>query len=531
MLRVALAVSLSMLLLVTSGCKGDPATPEFWDKALEGAKKKKDKVRVVEDLRKQEPKPSNILPVLTKHLGSEKSGEVKAAIARLLGEMKDPAAVGPLSEALDLGASESDEKAMNKEIAVALGTIGDAKAGPTLKKMLNSKDNFAVVAALEALAQLKDPEAFEPLYKLATDENIEPFVNKKAIQAVGELADPRAVPGLIKMMFRERRGVSFYLEASYALYQIGPKSSDPLLVVLDGKDQELKKWAEEARIIDAALVAKAAQVLGDLHENRAEKSLIEKLKYENAADDIRLFVRLRAADALGRMRSKDAAKVLGAMLEEPEATARAEYCRALVKIGAADQVPALVKAASKGSWDARVDAISAVSLLGGERDVPAFEKIAKDEEALTRAECKEDPEVRGCKDVDAQVKAHQETIAKFAPALKAAAECKAELSCWSKKLEDPSEQVRTRAAYELGRSAKSEAAGELTKRLTEKHLDTRLAIIQGVAWLVHDSKDAATKAKEVIPALEKQIADEKGKTEFAKVNEDLRRLLVLLKRS
>lgn len=530
-MRFALAVTLSAALLLTAGCKGDPSTAEYWDKALDAGKKHKDKVKVVEELRSKNPKPTGILEVLHKHLASEKSGETKAAIARLLGEMKDPASVGPLTDAIAPGASDSDEKAMNKEIAVALGNIGDLKAGPALRKLLSSKDGFTQVAAIEALGELKDKDSFDGLYKLATDEATEPFINKKAIQAVGELADARAVPGLTRMMFKERRGVSFYLEASYALYQIGPASADGLLAALEGKDQELAKWAQEAGIIDAALAAKAAQVLGDLHENRAEKTLIEKLKFDHPALDIKLFVRLRAADALGRMRSKDAAKALAGMLDEPEATARGEYCRALVKIGAKDQVPALVKAAGKGSWDARDGALIAVALLGEERDLAAYEKFKKDEEGLTRAECKEDDMVKGCKDPDSLVKQHLATLGAYQKALEAAKECKADGACWTKKLDDGSEWVRTRAAYELGRSGKADAAGALTKKLTDSNLESRLAVIQSLSWLIHDSKDAAAKAKEALPALEKQIAEEKGKTEFVKVNEDLRRLAVLMRRS
>ena len=45
--------------------------------------------------------------------------------------------------------------------------------------------------------------------------------------------------------------------------------------------------------------------------------------------------------------------------------------------------------------------------------------------------------------------------------------------------------------------------------------------------LTNDMRSSA----EILPALEKQIADEKGKTEFARVNEDLRRLYVKIKRS
>ena len=63
------------------------------------------------------------------------------------------------------------------------------------------------------------------------------------------------------------------------------------------------------------------------------------------------------------------------------------------------------------------------------------------------------------------------------------------------------------------------------------NLDTRLAIIQGADWLIDDSKDAAAEAKKTtLEPLRKQIADERGKTEFVKVNEDLRRLLAKLER-
>ena len=55
-------------------------------------------------------------------------------MARLLGEAKDASSVDPLINAFDYGASESNEKAMNKEVAIALGSIGDKKAAPALLK-------------------------------------------------------------------------------------------------------------------------------------------------------------------------------------------------------------------------------------------------------------------------------------------------------------------------------------------------------------------------------------------------------------
>jgi hypothetical protein len=132
--------------------------------------------------------------------------------------------------------------------------------------------------------------------------------------------------------------------------------------------------------------------------------------------------------------------------------------------------------------------------------------------------------------VGASVKKHQEEIATYKNRAVAAAECKADATCWVKHLDAKDEGTRERAAYEIGRSGNAAVIDELMKRLTEKNLDTRLAIIQGADWLIDDSKDAMAQARKSLPALEKQVADEKGKTEFVKVNEDLRRLLAKLQR-
>jgi HEAT repeat protein len=529
--RILLVISLSLSLVLVSGCKGDPKTPEYWQKAIAAAKRKKDKVRVVEDLRASKNMSPSFLPMLHRELESEKAGEVRASIARLLGETKDPSSVEALLGALDFGASDSDDKAANKEIVVALGAIGDKKAAPPLIKLLSIRDNYTVIAATEALGQMKATDAFESLNKLATEDSTEPFISKKAIQALGEIGDARAVPGLIRMMMKERRGVSFYVEASFSLYQIGTAAADKLIIAADGEDKEILKWAKENGIVEPAVYAKSMQVLGDLHDPRANKRMISLLDYKHEDPRFQLFVRMRAADALGRIRASEAAKVLAGMLTEDEANARNEYIRAVVRIGSKDAVAALAKAAAKGSWDARQPAIIGLSMLGDEKDVATFEKLAKDEEATFGAECKEDPEFEDCKTPAESAKKHVEAINNHLKRIVAAKECKSEVSCWAKKLDDTNEGVRERAAMELGRANKAEMIGELTKRLTEKNLDTRLAIIQATDWLVHDNKEAAKKAQEVLPSLEKQIAEEKGKTEFVKVNEDLRRLYVKIKRS
>lgn len=529
MKRTIGAVCLALALAFTPGCKGDPATPEYWGKSLDKSPKAKDRVRVIDDLRSSGKLSAAFLPMLHQRLENEKSYEVKASIAKILSEMKDPSSIEPLINALDLGNTEPAANQANKEITAALGAIGDPKAEPQLLKLLNAKDAYTKIEAINALGTMKSKAAVKKLIDIAEDDNGEPFIAKKAVQALGDIGDPAAVPLLTKMMFKERRGVSFYVESSFALYQIGDKSKDAMLPILEGKDKELLAWANQAGLIEAALYAKAAQVSGDLHDARAEKVLMQKLQFDNPMLDVKLFVRMRAADALGRIRSKDAVKTLSAMLTEEEATARGEYIRALVKIGSVDAAPALAKSAQTGSWDARESAMVGLAMVGDEKALEDFKKFDAAEEGLTTAECKEQPEYKGCNEPASLVKTHKVRIAELQLRIDAAKECKQDSACWTKKLDDKDAGVRERAALELGRSGKADAMEPLMKHLRESNLDTRLAIIQGVDWLA-DDKAVAAKAKSLVADLDKQIAEEKGKTEFVKVNEDLRRLAVKLKR-
>src|SRR5258708_7746831 len=82
--------------LSTAGCKGDPKTPEYWDKAIGNVARAKDKARVVEDLRAANLAGPAFVPMLLQHLSAEKQPEVKEVLAKTLGGLKDPQAVDPL---------------------------------------------------------------------------------------------------------------------------------------------------------------------------------------------------------------------------------------------------------------------------------------------------------------------------------------------------------------------------------------------------------------------------------------------------
>jgi HEAT repeat protein len=279
-----LAATLSVLLLV-AGCKGDPNQPAYWEKALSQSKSKKDKLKKIEDLRSLKTLDKSFLPMLHTRLGAEKTAEVKAALVVAIGGLKDPSSVDPLIDSFDWAAADRDAKDLNKKVASALSAIGDAKAAPTLVKCLALKDNYTVIAAIDGLATMRAKEAVDPLIQLARSEEVDPFISKVAIQALGDIGNPKATDSLIEMMFKERRGVSFYVESSFALYQFGKSITPPLLGVLEGTDKARLQWAEKQSILPAAMTAKVAQVLGDLHENKAEPGLLNALKFNHEHPD------------------------------------------------------------------------------------------------------------------------------------------------------------------------------------------------------------------------------------------------------
>lgn len=202
---------------------------------------------------------------------------VRAAAARALGRIGDPAAVDPLIEAL----RREDQTEVRAEIAFALGILGDAKAVPAVLDALDREtDSYTSSEMAIALGRIGDDTALDALHGLL--ESPWGLIRERAVEALALLADPRSVDPLVHRVSDRDPGVAW--RAAWALEKIeDPRSVAALVDALDAED---------------AMVRRAAvRTLGRLGATAAVAPIVELAASPH--DDWQLDVRI--ADALGRI--------------------------------------------------------------------------------------------------------------------------------------------------------------------------------------------------------------------------------------
>jgi HEAT repeat protein len=350
-------------------------------------------------------------------------------------------------------------------------------------------------------------------------EDAEPFAVKKALLALGRIGDPRAVPTVVRMLFADRPGGTYFPDAAFAASQLGAPMAAPLVAVVRGQDQALEAWAAQRGVHPAAQRAKAAQVLGDVGGPEAVPALLSALGYTDAEPAAQLVVRVFAAESLGRLRAREAVGPVSALLaRERDPDARERFADSLARIGDPAALPALRGAvAAAGSPEERVGLLDALSRLGGEAERPAL--------AAALAACGE-----GCP------AARRAALEGMAARLDAAAACAAGgAACWAGKLGDARAEVRDRAALELGRAggaAEAEALGQALVRRVDSDADLA-ARFHAVLALDAVARRAplGARGEALAAAIDAMVAADKGRTLTAGVNEDALRLAGRLRKA
>jgi HEAT repeat protein len=221
--------------------------------------------------------------------------------------------------------------------AKALGRIQDGRAVPALMPLLHDKVKAVRAEAATALAAI-GPAAVPALVEALKHE--EWLVRLHAVEALGKVKAPAAVPPLLFVLFNDRDS-AVREDSVRALGEIGsPETVEFLVTVL--KDPTLRPLAVEA--------------LGRIGDHRAVPVLIDIVTGANRLSDSRVIAgcsdkwdeemvtRGHAVRALGAIGDPAAIPALVAALQET--VTRAEAAGALAKFGAA-VIPVLLPLLAK----------------------------------------------------------------------------------------------------------------------------------------------------------------------------------------
>jgi HEAT repeat protein len=533
---------LAWLLLVLCACKPpDPKAPQTWIARLADPDAKV-RIAAVQQLRKLKAKPA--APQIAQLL---RDPLVKEEAALALQDLGGPAELPSLLEAVDTTVGAGSDQATrvanrtNAKIADALGDIGDPRGGPTLLRLARSKDDLVRLTAVQSLGQVRFKDAVPELSHIVDDEAAPPILIKKAIVALGDIGDPAAIPALEHGLVLERQGVSFLPESSYALFLLGPAAVGPMLKLAQDEDPQYLAWAKENNRAAAGTYAKAALVLGDLEDPRAIPVLLARLKYSDndpnpgTAHLLSNLVRQFAASALGRLRAKEAAAPILALVQtkdpqdEDLVTSATE---ALVWIGEPITAKELAKRAQAGAVRLRLLAAQGAALYGEPPLAKELLAIAAKEAKGSAAGCQQKLAELQLPTADAgsacELLATQFGALADRPFL-AAQKCAGVPACWAQSLGDKDAIVRARAAYELGRGGVASAVPALGKAAADDSLLVRVAAIRALDWLAQVPA-AKPLLQTLAPQLAAQLEAEQGRVQTVRVNEELRRLHTRLAR-
>lgn len=449
--------------------------------------------------------------------------------AKALGAIGDTSVVPDLIAAIDFSAGVSSDKKdknanrTNEEIAKALGKLGDKRAGAKLQELAEkSPNNYVVLKSIRALGQLRYEGAVEGLSKMALTHSNK-FMRKNAVIALGDIGDLRATDALVQAMFVEYQGVSFYKEASFALYQLGPKVADALLATMDGKNEAVNQhFAKIGGLKTTAIKAKCGFVLGDLRDARAVQPLIEAFVDAKKRNDP--VVMIYAAAPLGALGDKRAVPALAKEMLTVDSSQRDPIMRALNQLGDRSVAPAMIAAMTKADFVAQCvkqEYGSKEECGAKDNDASAYgaQKSAADH-ASNLAGAEHLALFTQAVEGESNEKMKAYLSARLAR-VKAASECKQDAACWTKRMSDADPLIREKAAWELGRIQDNKSLDALASALGDPKPHARSAAIMSY-WSFGDNR--------AVSDIEKRLVDEEAQADFIKVNEDLKRLLVHLKR-
>ena len=307
--------------------------------------------------------PSNVPPEVKAHIKELYSDNPVRRInaASVLGKIgekaKDavPFLIGMLDDS-DFVLQQSDAaiKVLTspaKASMSALISIGSPAVEPLIAVCKNNENSVVRKYAVEALGNIKDARAIEPLMAALKDRKtlVREYANKALMQIIEGLKERQDDKQLIGMLKYE--GATTQMAVIDALGDI-PKTrvAENLVPFLGDRDSYIRKNAAESlkKIGEVAVVPlinalynddiqiriNSAMILGDIKDSLSVEPLINTLTYKPMSSSIEpATLRLEAARALGKVRDARAVGPLVAALRDKNFHVREKAAEALAVIG------------------------------------------------------------------------------------------------------------------------------------------------------------------------------------------------------
>ena len=313
--------------------------------------------------------------------------EVRATAAKALAEIGDERAVEPLVQVLkdqNIEVREAAEEALAKikgkypevkDVSISkeeepkkkipsradVRRLAAKKDLEGLIEALGYGDEFSGSDAADALGEMGDARAVEPLIQALQDNNNQPVLRNSAALALGEISDLRAVEPLIQAFYKDP---DVRWNAGEAVGKMGELGVKPLIQALKNKDSDIREEAAKAlgRTGDAGAIEPIIKALEDEDEDvgreaagalveigePAVEPLIQALKHKDSG------VRGNAAWALGRIKDARAVEPLIQVLKGKNSDVRYWAIYALEEIGDAQAIEPLVQVLKDKNEDSKI---------------------------------------------------------------------------------------------------------------------------------------------------------------------------------
>ncbi len=456
----------------------------------------------------------------------DRDEEVRNFAAVMLGNLREPAAVGSL-----IGALQDTDINVRHSAATALGQIGSPEAVPPLIEALKTEP-WLQYPAIHALGEIGDPRAAPALIDLLGDE----FFRGPVLEALGRLADRDALPYLVPHLYDPEpalrnmairavveveqraaaRGESLDPEVQAALRREG--LVDHLLTMLADDDPQNRRTA--------------VITLGWLKEPRAERLLINLLSEPGLHEYVtHALVSIGFQDgeayAYGLAHPVDAVRqgtlrclawtsppgaidLVAPLIHDPATEVRAEAVLAIGRLGHEDAAMLLFELLADESELIQESARDALARMSPERVVPLLLQALGDPDPSVRIRSAETLGlIRDPAAAPALIGASRDPREEVrSAALKALGEIEAPgvTGVLREALRDEASLVRQQAVLALGAHQEPESAADLLPLLEDEDPRMRFVTLRALGQI---------RNAEAVPRLLPFLADASKELRFA----------------